>query len=215
MQVTVESPLIRLPKLKMHRSPGIHVSSIIRCIAIEGKLLEQHFVEELELADMDSDILTDPVVLIRISMGLAWEQYYVPLIGDEVVDHPGEMKLDGVFMSPDAEELSFVIEAEKRKMIHYIHEVKCTYKSTNTVGIFHTAAALKKNWMWLAQIKSYCCAAKTLYAKLHVLFVCGDYSYPIRPQLKIFTFKFTQEELNENWALMSDYVFYRLQMEKR
>lgn len=214
MEVASESPILRLPRFP-GRSKGIHLSGIIRCIAIEGNLLQQKYLEELELVDMDSDIIDEPSTLIKISMGLAWESYYLGYLETNygIAGHASELHLDDIYLSPDGEELSVI--AEPRRMLrHYIHEVKCTYKSTRTVSMFDTSLSLKKNWMWLAQIKAYCKAAKTLFCKLHVLFVCGDYKFPITPQLKIFTIKFTQDELDENWELMKDYKFYRLQLQK-
>lgn len=101
-------------------------------------------------------------------------------------------------MTPDGESLDTIV---KCNALHSrIHEVKCTYKSTNTVG--ETAEELAKQWMWMAQLKGYCRAAETCYAKLHVLFVCGDYKFPISPQLKVYEIEFSEQELEENWQLM-------------
>ena len=82
---------------------------------------------------------------------------------------------------------------------HIVHEVKATYKSTRTVG------DLSSQWMWLAQIKAYCKGLDTRHARLHVLFLCGDYTYPIKPVLKVWDIEFTQEEIDANWELLRDY----------
>jgi hypothetical protein len=80
-----------------------------------------------------------------------------------------------------------------------VHEVKATYKSTKTVG------DLSSQWMWLAQMKAYCIAKGTRFAVMHCWFLCGDYSYPIRPRREVWEIEFTQEELDSNWTLLADY----------
>jgi hypothetical protein len=182
------------------RSPGIHVSSIIRNIAIENKLLDVEEMNELSL--IASTEITDPIALARIGLGIGWERYYIPEVLSRyhnVDDHPPEICHDGIFMSRDGESVSVIITVEGPRWVTVIHEVKCTYKSTRTVGNLDT------QWMWLAQIKAYCIARGTRFAVLHVLFVCGDYKYPIRPVSRAWQLEFSQEELNSNWDLLRDY----------
>jgi len=194
---------LTLPPPKVARSKGVHLSAIIRCIAIEMGILKPEWIEESSLAD--SRTITDPTAVLRILIGLAWDQLYIPeiLSHEGVLDHPDEMCLDDVYMSPDGESISVIITpttavGDRTRHI-VIHEVKATYKSTKTVG------DLTSQWMWLAQIKGYCKGAKTTFAVLHVLFLCGDYSYPITPVNKVWELEFTQKEIDENWDLMRDY----------
>ncbi len=208
MIVTQEPVKLFLPPPKTIRSKGVHVSSIIRCIATETGILKPEWAEELSLVDVRT--ITDPVAVLRISIGLAWEEWFIPniLAIDGVVDHPGEMQVDGIYMTHDGESLDVIITSEPSMGGSYseragssvvIHEVKSTYKSINTVG------DLTKEWMWLAQLKAYCHAKQTRYAKLHALFICGDYSYPIKPQLRRWGIEFTQKEIDENWELLRQY----------
>lgn len=118
-----------------------------------------------------------------------------------VVDHPGEMEVDGIYMSPDGESIATVF---MDKAISVIHECKATYKSTKTVG------DLTKQWMWLAQIMAYCKGANTTTAMLHVLFLCGDYKFPITPQLRCWKIEFTQDEIDTNWELLRNYMYNKL-----
>jgi len=189
-----------LPQSKTPRSPGTHVSGIIRCVATEAGILRVTEVEEVSLTDVR--VISDPVAITRICMGLAWEEWYIPNILEPqqgVVDHPGEMKLEGVYMTHDGESVSMVLSDGKEFYTLVIHEVKVTYKSTKTV------ADVSGEWMWLAQIKSYCKAAGTRHARLHVLFVCGDYTYPIKPILACWDLEFTQQELDDNWDMLKQY----------
>ncbi len=197
--VTHQYPLF-LPAPKAPRSNGVHVSSIIRCIATEAGILKPEWADELSLVDVRK--IGDETAIIRISIGLAIEQWYIPEILSHygIVDHPEEMKYEGVYMNHDAEDESVIITLNEPSMLVRIHEVKATYKSMRTVG-----TDLAKQWMWLAQMKAYCKAKGTRWAVLHCWFMCGDYTFPIRPQRLVWEIEFTQEEVDNNWQLLADY----------
>lgn len=195
----IEAPLW-LPEPLVPRSVGVHLSSIIRCIATETGILRPEWAEELSLVDVRS--ITDPVAILRISIGLAWEQYYIPTIltpSMGVVDHPGEHYVDGIYCTMDGESTDVIITDRQSGLRQIVHEVKATYKSTKTVG------DLGGQWMWLAQVKGYCKAAGTRHAIVHVLFLCGDYIFPIKPILKAWAVEFEQYEIDENWGTLTMY----------
>lgn len=207
MKVTEIPADIHIPAPETPRSVGVHVSNIIRCIATQQGILKKEWAEELSLVDARDINELDITARLRISLGLAWEAHYLPLL-DGVVDHPGEMQVDGIFMTHDGESVDVIItDRGKNNAVLVLHECKCTWKSTRTVG------DMTEQWMWLAQIKAYCKGLGTLFAKMHVLFVCGDYSYPIRPLLKCWLIEFTQEEIDDNWSLLRDYRDHRLALE--
>lgn len=220
MQITLVPGRIPEPPYG-DRTPGMHVSRIIRSIAIEAKILKTEEASSLSLIEIgggDSEWWNslDPIAQIRVALGMAWEEWYLPKL-PEVVYHPGEMNIEGVYMTMDGESLDdislFVKEMEGRFTLA-VHEVKATYKSTKTVG------NLESQWMWLAQIKAYCKAANTRVAYLHVLFLCGDYKYPISPSLgphkeqpQVWRIEFTEEEIEQNWDLLMSYVRHRQVMD--
>lgn len=212
MNVTIE-PVTSLPLVDNsdERSKGVHVSEIIRCIAIEMGYLSTEIIEELTLLTKKDMSKLDIISQLRIHMGFAWDAYYIPLIPGVTV-HPGEIKRDDIFMTMDGLEQSVIITGDgpikRRKPVKKVHEVKLTYKSTKTVGDF------TEQFMWLGQIKSYCKGAGTTSATSHVLFVCGDYIFPIRPQLIKYHLEFTQKEIDNNWSLMTDYRDLRISIER-
>lgn len=193
------------------RSPGLHVSRIIRNIAIEAKILKIPVdVDTLSLREAGTEEFWASLPegdRLRMSIGLAWEAWYIPHLQD-VVDHPGEMACEGIFMTHDGESLDVVYREGREDHLLAVHEIKATYKSTKTVGNLDT------QWMWLAQIKAYCHGLGTRLAYLHVLFVNGDYSYPMTPKLKVWRLEFTDDEIAENWELLTSYARHHEAMER-
>lgn len=227
MIITPLPVTLAYPESKTPRSPGLHLSNIIRGIALETGILDKLEAESLSLIEVSGEdwwaTLDEPSKL-RIVIGLAWEQWYIPTLEVEgVVDHPEELCVDGIYMSRDGESLD-VILSEPSTSIHrqeqpsiYIpalHEVKHTYKSVKTV------TDIEKQWMWMSQMKGYCWAMQTTTAYLHVFCAVGDYKvkhisspfgkemgvYDIEPKLLKWRFDFTEFELERNWSLMTDFA---------
>jgi hypothetical protein len=205
-----------LPPSIQPRSIGVHVSSLIRGIALETGHLDAKWAEDYSLTDVRE--ITDPVSVLRISIGLAWEQWYIPQL-KEVVDHPGEMCVEGIYMTHDGETLIVVLTFRGPSHQIAVVEVKATYKSVKTVaprlvtGDPTDPDDLETQWMWVSQCQAYCKGLGTTVAFLHVLFLCGDYSYPITPVLLCWRIEFTQEEIDTKWELLRDYRDYRLALE--
>lgn len=212
MQVDLIDSRLLYPAPRVPRTVGVHVSNVLRLIAQENGVLKREQAEEFGLIDLSGKdgeawwaTLPEDVHL-KICMGLAWEEWYIPQLED-VLDHPGEMHLEGIYLTHDGESLDTVITFGGELLALCIHEVKLTYKSLNTIG------RLVTQWLWLAQTKAYCKARGALIAYIHVLAVCGDYSWPQRPQLRIFRVIFTQAEIDENWDVIIGYVNYYKQIE--
>lgn len=234
MIVSVEPVIITLPPPRTVRSEGVHVSAIIRCIALETGILAYGIAEELDLLELkgtNEARFADPVVALRICIGLAWEEWYIPQL-PEVVDHPGEMCVAGIYMTHDGEALSAVVMDNRKQHRIVVHEVKATYKSIRTVGLdWESLVEIQKvypnihprdlpigpmrdQWMWLSQVKAYCKGAGTRFAVIHVLFLDGDYSYPLSPALLKYNLEFTQEEIDDNWELLEEYRDRRIEIER-
>lgn len=224
MQITLVPATIPAPSAE-GRTAGIHVSKVIRAIAIEAKILDRKYASNLDLIELGSGIESgwweslDPVAQIRIAIGMAWEEWYLPKL-EGMVYHPGELQLQGIYMTHDGESLDYVYASpelgEDGDLILAVHECKTTSKSTRTVG------DLSSQWMWLAQIQAYCKALGARRAYVHVLFLCGDYKYPIQPSLgphrempQLWRVDFTQDELDANWDLLTEYVKARHALDQK
>lgn len=192
------------------RSPGVHVSRVLKAIAVETKVLKEEWITDdlglVEVGDQEAwwESL-DPASQLRMSIGLAWEEWFLPQL-EGVVKHPGEMCVDGIYMTHDGESLDILVSecdtavGGTDRYTIALHEVKATYKSTKTVG------DLRTQWLWLSQTKAYCKGLGTTVAYLYVLFLCGDYKYPLRPQLRCWKITYTQAEIDDNWDLITGYV---------
>lgn len=208
MRIVQVEHSVRLPIAEVPRSIGVHLSAIIRSISIRMGFLDRKWCEDLSLSDV-SDI-TDPASILRICIGLAWEKWFVSTLPD-VVDHPGELQVDGIYMTPDGESVDVIVtsQGERGKLLETIvHEFKTTYKSTNTVG------GMEEQWMWLTQLKGYCKGLRSVHAKIYILFLCGDYSWPITPLFRAFEIWFEQEEIDETWDLLREYMEVQLAIDQ-
>lgn len=203
MQIIDITTPLTLPPPKKPRSPGLHASNIMKAIAVEVGFLDKKWADDLSLVDARE--ITDPGSILRIRIGLAWEEHLIPTL-EGVSDHPGEILLQGVYMTPDGESVSKVFSGMKDFQL-IVHEVKSTYKSARMYGGGTESAekALRGEWMWITQLKTYCKGMETLYARIYILFICGDYTYPITPMYKEFEVEFTQEEIDTSWDMLIDY----------
>lgn len=209
MRVTEEDFQLRLPR-DSHRSRGLHLSDILRDLALKIGVLAAKF--DTPIVDEGSE---------TIQIGLAWEDYLAKYQHVDVEFHPGELLYEGIAMSPDGigvetvEDLTDVVIDDAWVLWEY----KATRKSSRD---FKEMIRLKskKVLMWLWQIQAYRhamnmtvvpsgCACRV--AKLGVMFLNGNYSKDFddpesRPTYKLFRLEFTQEELDNNWEMIMSHA---------
>lgn len=162
------------------RSSGVHLSGIIKAV-LQG------------MGKLDREDLTDEMPL-RMAIGMAWENWVVGLMPKppEFRWQPGEWEKDGVYGTPDG-----MSQVDKRLMVE---EFKATWKSERTHGEVEEHSILEeKIWIW--QLMANCHAKKVVYARLHVLWVNGDYRPP-SPKYMRYVVKFEKKELAEFWELV-------------
>jgi hypothetical protein len=180
------------------RSPGRHVSEVIRDLALRGKILDKKYATE------DLDAAPE-----RVALGLAWEEW-IHNQHPEICFHPGEIELDGISMSVDG--ISYPGDNERSifgcDSAGAVHEFKLTWKSSRK--------PIDEEWMWLTQLKAYCKGMTAVTKQdhstgfLHVFYVNGNYSRNPedpdgRPRYKVWGLEFTKNELRENWAMITNH----------
>lgn len=169
------------------RSSGVHLSGILRAMALESGLLRAGDDEEDDLQAMlakHPDKQSGGVAVFnRIALGLAWEDWYSRQLGPDLIYHPGEFSRDGIVCTPDAIQIG-----EDCQTI--IHEFKLTWKSAKK--------PLVRDWFYWAQVKGYCAILGALEAVLHVMYVNGDYA-GCGPKLVSCHAWFSREEVETLW----------------
>lgn len=207
MKVQEELYQLRLPR-DPNRSPGLHLSTILRDLALRSGVLDAKWDTPME--DRGSELA---------QIGLAFEDYLARYQHPEIEFHPGELKMDGISMSPDGIQcvdnldLAEVLRVDMHSYV--LSEFKLTKKSSRD---FKESLRLqaKNTKLWLWQIMSYrhalnqCTDYVNNLAKLHVMFVNGNYSRKdedpeANPTYKIFKLYFESEELANNWAMVKSH----------
>jgi len=153
------------------RSSGVHMSGIIRhCMGYDQRIDDP---DEMPLC---------------MALGLAWEQWAVGLF-PSLIWQPGEESLDDIYGTPDGMN---EIQIKGRWEI-IVEEWKATYKSRQRHGQDILSATA---WMW--QISGLAKMLQVHYARLHVLWINGDYKPP-SPVYVTYLIEFTQAELDRTW----------------
>lgn len=176
------------------RSPGVHMSDLIRPAAIAAGLFEA----DDELAQLPPGQRFPQPAINRMCAGLAWEEWLAKRYAGRVIFHPGEVMLDGVAGSPDG------ISWDTNNRV-FVHEFKLTWKSANK--------PTQRCWYWVSQIQAYLLGLQAIVQPmggtigggyLHTYHVMGDYrgSGPI---YRVMYLEFGQMELVENWAALMQY----------
>lgn len=204
MRVRVEPYELRNPS-DPNRSVGLHLSTILRDLALMTGVLNSKYSSQEGIEGSAT-----------VAVGFAFEEWAARNLHPEMVFHPEELHLDGISMSPDGLTLSDLDDVTDDMAVEpgtwILNELKTTRKSSR--GFLETLqSGGNKAKLWLWQIMAYRHALNQLYpeqsclvAKLHVLFLAGDYSYSGTPEsethYRIFRLEFTPEELAKNWRMI-------------
>ena len=179
------------PSPSAPRSPGLHVSSIIRNIAVLNGTLKQ---DAVVFGRNMFDPIDETDLPLAIALGCAWENYLAPQYPHW--ERPEEIESDGIYMSPDG--IYYGTHPLSADPQYVLVEIKLTWKSTRH--------PIQLNQMYMQQCMSYCRCLGTRYCQLHVLYVNGNYQFGDSegggPQYMIYSICFTPEELESNWSLI-------------
>ncbi len=195
-----------LPKTKMSvvRSPGLHLSGLIKVEMVKRNLLKQEDLQD-----------TMPIC---VGMGIAWENWVVGL-WPEMTWQPGEVKRREVTGSPDGRSYLLLcckcgVQATTDQtregiecpcggefdLVPVIEEFKCTWKSKHGRSILTESA-----WIW--QAGAYLLmdpiqkGRKWRYARFHIFWVNGDYRPP-SPQYWTYLVRFNESWLERMWDMV-------------
>lgn len=174
----IETELIG-PGSGQERSEGLHLTPIIRDIAVELGIFKSR----------EGDDGPPPALA---EMGFMFEDLLAKVFGDRLMAaRIGEVELDGITGSPDGMNFHMV------DMETVVEEYKCTWKSMNR--------PIEDEWYWITQTKAYCKMTGCRRAILRVMYVNGDYKPPT-PAYRAYDLKFTERELEENWRMIVNHA---------
>lgn len=135
-----------------------------------------------------------PMDMQRVEVGLLFESMLEEALARRFAHHrPGELiSVEGVYMSPDGVNLTLAAG----------EEYKATYMSCGKGITDENGEPSEKFVHWFVQMKGYAKWLGVTRYLLRVLFLAGDYSWPIGPQFKSWDITFTDEEIDENWTML-------------
>ena len=155
------------------RSPGVHVSSIIRKI-------------NLALGTNKGNAFTEDDLNAFATIGRLWEHVLAQvLFPPPRYERVGEIERDGIIGSPDCVDTQEWSDTE----------MKVTWVSAKGF----TDRPKFREYLW--QAKAYCYIMGMTRARIVTLHVCGDYKPPV-PIAKEYDVIFTAQELRENWLML-------------
>lgn len=192
------------------RTPGIHVSTLLKEVCLNLGLWKREDEDELDVinarfrASRGEDIVRMyPAVICRVAVGLAWERFYG--LQQEINFHGiGELTRCGIIGTPDG------LEFDDLGCI--VHELKATWKSSRD-DREDPQERLMREYYWTAQVASYAALSTVgeievsnpnlvTRGMLHVLYLMGNYRGS-GPQLKVYSLTYRPEEIVANWRLLS------------
>lgn len=163
------------------RSPGIHLSDVIR------------EVERMLGKPKQDDDRSSQGTKLQWEKGFLWESifsyYWARRYGKQVREtliSPGEQVVDGIACTID------FLDTNDYTLI----ECKATARSINKLEAFEA-----NFWTWMLQVKAYLYVLKSNKARMPIIFLCGNYKPPF-PVAVMVELEFTAEELRENWAML-------------
>jgi hypothetical protein len=170
--------LVPRERISTARSPGIHLSGVIKCVLVSAGLLTP-------------EDLSDEMPL-RMCVGMAWEAFVV-MLWPEILWQPGECMQDGVIGSPDG--LTGDV----------LEEIKCTWMSrlekSEARGVRPPPRKITEMRRWMLQLAGYLHMMGLTKARMHVLWINGDYRES-GPQYFTYLLEFTEAELERTWVNM-------------
>ncbi len=163
---------------QLPRSAGVHMSGVLKPLAIAAKQLKPY--EQLE-----------EEYPLMWALGVAWEEFVASLYPG--MDYqPGEVVKGGIAMTCDG--LNWLDEWGEA----CIEEMKFTTKLERgeTEG---SVKSFKDEWMWLQQGKAYCYGYGPRIVRWHVLFMIPFFKGG--PKYKRFTVRFTDNDISQAWNM--------------
>ncbi len=179
------------------RTPGLHLSTILRAMAVHTGVFKDDPESDLDylIPNLDPLSVGKSGPLMRCIMGFAWENWLSTYVLKQARFHPGEFLLDGIIGTPDCieEDLDWLT----------LHEIKWTFKSSSP--------PFSKHLQWLYQGACYMKMVSTAYKTpvkdmrlvYHPCFVKGNYR-GIDTEYSPVEVRLEEREVDGVWDVVSE-----------
>lgn len=171
------------------RSPGIHVSDIIKVLKdkIPG-IGGSTSYPDTDVNEMSSSARAQ--LHSYFILGLAWEEVVLNTLHLQygVDKAPPEQVVDGIVLNPDGLWLAHPVSPR-------IIECKFTFKSLRT-------SKPESVWDWKVQTMAYCKGWGINTVEFRNMYAAGDYRENRKPTPFLRVMEYTQEEIDSNWEMM-------------
>jgi len=164
------------------RSEGVHLTEIIRDIMETTGMSKTQSGGGWASKQLD----------MAAEVGFMWEELLSQVLKERLPCRLGEIKLDGISMSPDG------VDIEDSDM--FLCEYKCVWASSR-----HSPA---DNWKWMTQVKGYCKALGVARVKMFILYLNGGWDGK-GPDWKGYVLTFTPLEIQENWSMIINHAKHK------
>lgn len=176
------------------RTPGLHLSQILRAMAIHTGVFKDTDDLNILIPNIDPLAVGKSGPLMRCIMGYSWENWLSAYVLKDATFHPGEFILDGIIGTPDCLEESVEWLT--------LHEIKWTFKSS--------APPFSSHLMWLYQGACYLKMVSTHYHTplsqcrliYHPCYVKGNYR-GIDTEYRPVEVRMEQREVDGVWDVVS------------
>lgn len=175
------------------RTPGLHVSQVYG--DLDRALNIKRYKNAITPEQLDA----------FASIGFLWERILEDTLGSITISgdpsryfRPGEVEMDGLLATPDYADLDFRGDGTNQLGLE---EWKVSWSSVRKLADYEG-----NFWRWLVQMKWYCRALGTVHARQRILFIVGDWRESIAPVCKVLEFEFSEQELEENWAMITGHA---------
>lgn len=180
------------------RSKGLHLSGILRPLAIAAKQLRADSSEDLEERAAEEELPVEQrKYKLLWAVGLMWEEFAASLYPD--MDYqPGEVEKDGVWMTCDGLNVIELPNPEAEHLLFcasIVEEFKATYAKVKT------GAEFLKDWLKMQQGRGYCAGYGPRLVRWHVLYLRGNYQ-EFGPVYKRFLVEFSEKEIEMTWRMV-------------
>lgn len=172
------------------RSPGLHMSTIYNDLYQD---LEPRRYKRGSEPDAN-----------RMGLGFALEEALEAGLKRHLASRPEEMRTEeGIAFSPD-----LLLHTD----ITRLGEIKLTWMSSREVPREECMSFPAKFGKYLTQMKAYCHALGTPYARLYAFFVNGDYrkgAGASGPEFLAWDFEFSSHELHDNYRMLLNHARHK------